>query len=536
MSDELALRLDAFDRLDPGYVDNVRTGQENVNSSRIDGGRLNLRYAPSDQLDVELSGFLQNIHSHGVAQGDLTPGLQPLEGKYQYSAYFNPDPVTKFGLVNLTTTYGLDAGTITSATSYGHYRADQDHYDFTNAYGPVFGLLGETAANAALLANFVTTMNKLTQDLRFNSNRIGAWELLGGLFFTHEGVAYSPTVSGLNGVTGVLLLAPFDNFATVLTSSTYSEYAIYGDATFHFTNQWDATAGVRESHNAQNSNMGSSGLLTPPPASGEDLAHSSDSDTSYLFTLRWRPTDALSTYARAASAYRPGGPQFSPSPSVPNSFGPDTVWDYEVGAKGTWLDGRLSTDADVYYIKWRNIQLNALVNGLTITGNGGDAHSQGVEFQGQFKPVSSLLLGLSAAYNESRIDSVVADNKAGAVVGDPLPYTPRWSGALTGDYSFPVPHATGTLGATFRFQGAVPSSFSADAIDTEVTIPAYSVVDLRGRLDWPHYSVVLRVDNAADRYALSNIYYLRVFPGQAVPGQGVPIEPRTYRVSLETRF
>jgi iron complex outermembrane recepter protein len=531
VTDKLALRLTAFDRLDPGYVDNVETGQNNVNSTRVEGGRATLRFDPTDRLEIDLNGFVQNLHSNGTAGEDLNPTtLQPLEGRYKYAAFFNSNSDTKYDIGNLTATYRLDVGTITSATSYGHY-GNNNSLDYTKIYGPLIGFTGTQATLAVL----IPVMNKLTEELRFSSNRIGPMEVQGGFFYTHERDKYTAILNGVDGLTGVSLPAPFGDIINAPSTDIYDEYAVYGDATWHFVEQADATLGIRQSYNHQDGESSSTGLLGGPAQASRSTA----SDTSYLFTARWRPTDGLSTYIRAASAYRPGGPQFSPSPSVPSSFGPDTIWNYEAGLKGVGLDGRLSADADVYYLKWSNIQLNALVDGLTTTGNGGNAHSEGVEFEGQYKPVTQLVIGTNAAYDHSRIDSISATSTAGAVVGDPLPNTPKWSGALTADYSVPMAHVTGKLGATYRYQGSAQSSFSGLNTDINARIPAYSLVDLRAGVDWQHYSVSFRVNNVANKYALSNIELLQLVPGDPadpVYGSGVPIQPRTFIVSLDMHF
>jgi iron complex outermembrane recepter protein len=533
VSHELALRVGGFDRLDPGYTDNIETGATNTNTARVKGGQATLRFTPTDKLDIELNASYQDIRDDSLAGEDLNPTtLQPLAGQYEYSAFRNSTLDTSFVIANLTASYRLAVGTLTDATSYARYNSSQS-FDYTPLYGPLFGFTGAEATFAGL----VPRMSKYTEELRFDSNRIGPFNFLGGLFYTYERDTYDVFVNGANGVTGAPLPAPFADLADVFNTNHYDEYAAYADVTWHLTEKWDATAGIRESHNTQSGATSSSGLLTPP--AGIQRSNSSNSDATYLATVKWRPSRNLTTYLRAASGYRPGGPQFSPSPSVPPSFGPDTVWDYEAGAKGAWLGGRVSADADVYRMNWRNIQLNALVGGLTVTGNGGNAHSQGVEFQGQLVPVAHLVLGANAAYDETRIDSVSANGTAGAQIGDPLPNTPKWSGALTADYSIPLGSATGSVGATYRYQGAATNSFSGINSYIDARIPSYSVVNLRTGVDWGRYRVIFRVDNLLDRYALSNIALTQLVPGDPfdpVYGSGIPIQPRTYQLSVEARF
>lgn len=530
---ELALRVSAFDRLDPGFMTNVLTHQDNVNTARVKGGAATLRFAPTARLDIDLNASYQDIHNNSLAGTDLNAQtLQPLEGKYEYSAFTNTNIDTSFLIGNVTATYRMDAGTITDSTSYARYNSAQV-FDYTTLYGPLLGFVSPEA----VFGHIAPRMDKDTEELRFNSSRVGAFSFLGGLYYTYERDTYGFLMNGVDGLNGAALPAPLYDLLTGDTTNHYDEYAAYGDVTWHLAPRWDATAGIRESHNSQSGATGGGGLLAG--GAGVSRSRSANSDTTYLATVKWRPVADLTTYLRAASGYRPGGPQFSAVAGAPTSFGPDTVWDYEAGAKGAWLEGRLSADADVYRMNWRNIQLNALVNGLTVTGNGGNAHSRGVEFQGQYVPLGGLILSANAAYDETRIDSISANSDAGAEVGDPLPNTPKWSGALAADYSAPLGRVVGTLGATYRHQGMASSSFSGVNSYIDARIPAYSQVDLRTGLQWRRYRLMFRVSNLMNKYALSNITLSQLIPGDPldpVYGSGVPLQPRTYELSLEARF
>ncbi|MGH8211112.1 MAG: TonB-dependent receptor plug domain-containing protein, partial [Steroidobacteraceae bacterium] len=77
----LAARVSAYDREDPGFTDNVFTGQTNVNLDHAHGGRLSLRYEPTQQLTIDLTGLIQQLYSRGGALEYLNPvTLQPIYG------------------------------------------------------------------------------------------------------------------------------------------------------------------------------------------------------------------------------------------------------------------------------------------------------------------------------------------------------------------------------------------------------------------------------------------------------------------------
>ena len=53
--------------------------------------------------------------------------------------------------------------------------------------------------------------------------------------------------------------------------------------------------------------------------------------------------------------------------AAPLAYGADNLWSYELGAKNRFLDGRLRTEASVYYIDWKKIQQNVNNNGCLTT-------------------------------------------------------------------------------------------------------------------------------------------------------------------------
>src|SRR6185312_3324895 len=125
-----------------------------------------------------------------------------------------------------------------------------------------------------------------------------------------------------------------------------------------------------------------------------DAGSSRDTGTNPKFDLSYHLTPDVLAYATAAKGFREGGPLLSIPATVcgpdlaaigltgaPTAFRPDTLWNYETGLKSSWLDHRLTVNAAVYYIDWKDIQqLVALPTcGYSFTGNFGKAISKGSE-------------------------------------------------------------------------------------------------------------------------------------------------------------
>src|SRR3546814_3829598 len=95
--------------------------------------------------------------------------------------------------------------------------------------------------------------------------------------------------------------------------------------------------------------------------------------------------------------------------ALPQSFKPDTLWNYEIGTKVALLDNRLNINATAFYIDWSKIQLQVrTASGLPYTANAGTARSKGAELEIVARPASAFELGTSLAYTDAKLKSVVA--------------------------------------------------------------------------------------------------------------------------------
>ena len=539
IQDTLAARVSAYDRYDPGFTDNVYRGEAHVNTNRAHGARVNLLYQPIEKLNFELSSLIQNFHAVGNPQEFLNlPTLKPTYGPNQYATPFDLQTSGQTTLLSLRAGYDTGIGTLINSLGFGRYYTRYEYIDLTPSSFFVLPLLGITPDPSITFQGhgYAPETKKLTDELRFASTRMGSVEWQLGLFYTHEKIAWPFSVDLQRYPSGEVLHPEFSGYGSL--GGSYHEYAAFGDLTYYLTDALDMTVGTRYSNNQTVSVDTSS-----PPPTVIDVNQSQSSET-YLFSLRWRPSKDLSSYLRVASGYRPGGPQILSAfpgiplpPGIPTSFGPDNAWNYEVGAKGRWLDGKLNGNLAVYYIAWRNMQLNTLYQATLITGNGGNAKSEGVEFEGNYEPIRGLVIGASAAFDETAMTKIDPSNTAGAQLGDPLPYTPKWSGALTGDYTIPFgSDVKGGVGGSWLYRGWRYTSYSGDPINTRETLPGYSLFSVRGHVDWSHYSLTLHLDNVGNKQTYSNITIVRSFAGQQVPAYATVIEPRTVRLTLNARF
>ena len=537
MQDRMGLRVSGFHRKEPGFVTNIDTGSKDVNDATVYGGKLSLLTQFSDEVDLLISGLYQKIEADGLAKQDnLTDSLEPLYGPRKFSAYFDPIYRAEYQTAAATLNWKLGAGTLTSTAAYAEYDTYAEA-DYTPVYGPLF--VGVLPPGTGLKGDPAPAMEKKTAEIRYASERIGRVEFIAGLFHTDEDNTYPISLYGENMQTGELIPPPLNNVITTLTTSGYKESAVFGNLTFYFTDAVDLTVGGRYAENDQDVVNTGSGLLSGSFTPVTSRFEVDDDATTYLATLRWRTSDHLSTYLRAASGYRPGGPQTNRLFPDAKPFTADTVWNYEVGVKGVFPERRVNFGASAYHIVWDDIQLNTVRGGFVFIGNGGKGEVNGFELEGQFAPVEDFVLGLSLGYNDTELTEIDAESSAslGAVEGDAFPLSPQWGGALTADYS--VPFAvdwTASVGASWKYTGERPSSFAGSTLNPNIDLPDYSTVDLRAGLQHGPWKLTLRVDNATDEDGLASFVTNKVFPGQLVPSSATLIRPRSYGMSFSVDF
>lgn len=130
--------------------------------------------------------------------------------------------------------------------------------------------------------------------------------------------------------------------------------------------------------------------------------------------ITWHISQDIMAYYTFSQGFRPGAFNRSsggvaPLNGVnqfnkPNSYGPDSLQNQEVGMKGTFLDGRLQANVSAYLMQWNNVQFlffNPPLLGNTTFGlNGPDYHVKGAELQLQAILMEGLTLYGSGSYND----------------------------------------------------------------------------------------------------------------------------------------
>jgi len=483
---DLAVQGSGFYRKDGGYVDDPNHGRD-VNSDREYGGRITALYRPTDALTLRGSALLQNIDSDAPNTIDVDPiTLQPTLGRYIQNHIVSQPSDVQYRVYNGTGTYDFGTVKLLSTSSWGNLRQ--------NEVVDATALLGTPSSIAENVLQ-----HRFTQEVRLAGTAPSWFEWTIGGYYTREHDTILQNL-GLNDATTGQAIAAASGLELVDLPTSYREIAGFGNGTIHFGPMFDLTFGGRYSHNKQQSAEIVSGPAVGAPSTF--FGSSSDDVFTYSVAPSFKPSENLTIYARVAKGYRPGGPNVLPPltatsgpDAVPHQFGPDTTTNYEIGIKSELLDHKLSLELTGFYIDWRKIQLLTSVNDFGVNINGGKARSKGIEASASLTPVKGLTLAANGAYVDAYLTQDVAG--LGAVSGDHLPYTAKFSGTLSADYEHPLAGTlNGTAGVSWRYTGHRESAF--DTTYGQHRLGGYSQVDAHVGVTYAHFRLDAFVRNLTD--------------------------------------
>ena len=543
-----------------GWVDRVswQTGDtdKNTNWSDAGGARVALLWKASDSLSVTPSLLYQGSHENDTP--DYWSALSnPGRGEFVNGYAARQQSTEHFALPSLKVEADLGGGLqFTSITSF-FYRtesniSDVTNYDIAGAVGAV-GANGEdnifptVASGAPVIDLFVgaTRQNVFTQELRlqntdpsnrirwvaglyFQNSRLNDTQLapnpqLQNLFDEQQGVGafdayyYDPTVC-VGPCTGLLNGYEY----TGNEHSRDLQTAAFGNVDWSVTERLILNGGLR----VERTKSTFVAVEDGPVNDGPSVGGGSDSATPVTpkLGLSFQANSNTLYYGSIAKGYRPGGgnshvPQACSLDlgniglsSAPTQYNSDSTWSYEVGTKQRTSDGRLSVDASVFYIDWRDIQWYYFLPncGYGITFNLGHSSSTGFDVEFNARLTDHLLAGLSVGYTDAKFlqTATLYSGQSSPVVfnGQTLGQAP-WTVYSSLEYQFSLGGSAGYYArATDDFKSRNNGPYLYQFADSAVYDPDLRPGSSQNRLDlrigrvWHGADISLFVSNALNAH------------------------------------
>jgi iron complex outermembrane recepter protein len=545
IQNELGIRLVAYDYDDGGWIANLLTGQANSNPTKTDGARLAIAAKPTDQFSANLTLTYQDSRDYNGEDGGSLAVKPPGTGfSGQVTDGINNYIIElKSTIAALTLQYDWDSLTFTSVSTY--------HDRKSNLYGTDAYFVPLTALIATGGANIIPGItqdtsgidgNIYTQELRLASHGEGNFKWTAGAFFLHASQGGGQEARS----DAIIPIIGSDNIVDLIYHFGQQEVAAFGEATYTFADKWDLTGGARVSHYMVSAQIDTGGYIPVFSILQSDYAHTDFHDLGTpvdpRVSLAYRLDPDLTLYTQVARGYRVGGVNLTSDVggrNTPPSYAPDSLWNYEIGAKGRMFDGRLTYSTDFYYIDWKNIQVS-LQNQLgNYTGNASEARLYGVEFQVDAKPVSWLLLGAAFQLSKNEISkndptvSRPATGLVGVQDGDVLPAAPEAQASTYAEVDFPVAGYQGYVRATASYLGDEWTDFEHNG----TKFGGFAQESVRAGVNFGSYEAVLFVNNLSNSQGATGALDAQLAGPVILNNQELfRIRPRTVGVTLRAKF
>ena len=142
-----------------------------------------------------------------------------------------------------------------------------------------------------------------------------------------------------------------------------------------------------------------------------------------------------SYYFSVTRGYKAGGFNQTFQKEEETSFGPEYNWNYELGGKVHLLKDKLYAEAALYYIDWRQQQVNQTVPGVgNVIHNAGHSSSKGFELALNSSPLKNLSIALSYGYTYAKFIEYQKSAKLN-YSGNMLPMVPRNTLSCSASYT-----------------------------------------------------------------------------------------------------
>jgi iron complex outermembrane recepter protein len=580
----LALRMVGWKLYDSGYINQIRVGTgvtgisniaapgsppnyqtepvqalgylKGVNDDDVGGGRAIVRYQPTDKLTIDATYTTQTETSGGSSRytpagttafngGPITPvqGCDLCNTDVTQSPWY--DDLTVFGT---TIAYDTGTGTVTGTANEYNRRTG-----FTFDSTPIL-----VSYEVPVPAETFEPRDRdvTSSEIRYASAFDSPVNFVAGVYREHDHQFLTVDVISTNGFglpTGPFCSSPScDALLYPGTGTTFfgrtderwtTSYAGFGEATWKITDAWTAVAGIRyftESLSGvqlQTHPFGGfapSATLVPLPDPNETF-----NKVTWKANLSYKFSDSLLGYGTVSTGFRSGGVNAVSEPfePIPKAYSPDSLINFELGAKGRLANGLFDYQADVYFIRWSNIQVQDTTPDAAFVyqGNAGEAYVKGVEFEFTAHPIQYLTASFAGSYQDAYLvqgasAAVYAYNPTLGLTGDAIPNVPKVQLNLGLNYRAPIANGwDGMVATDVTYRDSVNSYFASNSFN--IPLAPYTLVGLRmGVIEGP-WSVTAFARNLTNKRA-----QVSAINSTQDPDALLTVQPRTVGLTATRKF
>lgn len=563
-----AVRASAWRFRHDGYVDAPRLGRK-LGVKNSYGGRLRLRWQPSDTTDLNFTGEWTGADQDPSVTTIRTFATNALGVRDRETA--NGTPVGPKNLVNTSPTQLFNNAatsaytaqidqefgnhTLTSVTSYRNIKV-RENFDPESSDAPLYISIQGDNVRYKQFSQELRLTSPATQRLRY---------VLGAIYFRLD--LKDDFDSELVGATPV--------FVSVIarTDLLSKHYAAFGEFTFDLTPELRLIAGGRLSRDRvegafdrvyQRPPQGIIPAVNGPGASFGPFSNQSSvkaNEPSYRFGAQYDISDDIMLYATASRGYKAPGLdyQFTANATVAAitqfKVKPEIAHNYEVGLRTQLFDRRLTLNVTAFAERFEDFQIAVRLPvpaPIFSTENAAELRSTGIQGNFDLRLPSGLSFSGTAAYINARYTDFdnaacyprqpvgtapgpgLCVNGVQDLAGVALANSPKFSTNLTARYDVALPDGKPVFAqVNYRYQSKIVFNTVNDPFERQ---GGYGV-----------WNVGAGIRTANERLGLS-VYGKNVFKQnfvyRTVPqltgayyAQTVPYDARrTFGAALDVRF
>ena len=467
VENRLALRLVGYKDDIAGFIDNVSPAQpavdysaslglpdgtlvtpatpaftrKDINSEDTWGGRATLSWHATDRLRLDLNYTTQDSRLN--SQPFATPSIGEYEQQRPLDQFASGTYDERLNIGSAVVNYDWDSASLVSASTWMRMKrfSDQDlSFLALQAFGTSIPWSFDERSNGSLF----------TQEIRLQSRGESPFQWIGGAFYLRQKAEAGQFIADFSCPTCLPQVLAGQDFAYRIPLAQFQDqkqYSLFGEVSYNFANRWTAGLGGRYLHDkliamsaAQEGLLVGGSIPALPEVSG------TKTEINPSAYLRFKPTADTTWYAQAARGFRSGQVnQLLPdacqaeaaAAGVKQVSDPDTLWNYELGLKARFAEGRYTLHSAVFRQKWHGVQLiQTLTCAFSGIVNGGDVTGRGAEVEFVAQPNDSWRFNASASYIHNRFENVDAGTSFSN--GERVPDAPENNGSLGAQYDFKV--------------------------------------------------------------------------------------------------
>ena len=581
--DTLALRLVGFSAETSGIYKNPRFGLDNQAGFDQTGGRVSLRWTPTDNFSLTAMYMADELIQDGQ------PRSHTLDWENRLQTNLAQEYLTfDAEVLSLTAEADLGWATLTSVTSQLDVFTifEQDRTFLISAWG-----LADWDP-LRLITYGGRDDSSFTEEIRLVSapDAFGRFDWIAGLYYADRTdweefrdcfavdddgdasldvnyanagdrfVANRPN-QGWVGPFPANHVDPFgdqgDVSAGTYPECFYREYetnnkgelALYGELNYQITERLTGTIGYRRTDDTKSYDILAQ-IAEGAPAVIDivEAPEYQDVHNNFMGNLSLLVNDNVTLYARAAEGFRLAsgslGVNLEPGCNklavdllghLPGGVDSDSLWAYEAGVKMVSTDGRLAVNAGVYQNVWNDIQVGLVLSGegcpwSQIFQNIASATGNGIEFDMAYRATDQLEVGFSGSYVDFSLDS--AQPTLNALKGDRLPNHPDLTLHGYALYDFPVSAGwNGFVRGEMSYTGEIVANFIGDPSIPRPPTGDYTLAQVRGGVANDQWEIALYINNLFDTEGHS--FRFEDWTGRI---ETFVLRPRTMGVNFRTRL